>query len=397
MKKIATRYWQLVGKKHEGLGLSYAPAPRVSRPGIPGEQPAGRKLAALGLTAVLGLVGLGLSGCASSVPAGYVPARDSGVHESPSGKNGVNSGQATHETGGASTADSESGAGGTRGTDSVGNKAERDDADESSRSGAGDAEGKTSGGTNTAPVRYQVSNLADVASRKEVTAALKAALPAKDVDTFMASVKDYNDTIQNTTLTSGFAPAPPQYDLDKIEKLWQGAKGNFIGADCRISAFQLVRTQLKMPPTGSADAALLFQDLDAIKAGKLFNAADTKRFQQLFSRVKTTKTTEVKTHATKMATHFKGFRFPTKARLVTVVINDILDGNNLFVGHVGVLVPAGDKWLFVEKISFQEPYQALKFDTPEDCYRYLADKYRDYADEGAAQPFVMDNGRLVGD
>ena len=32
-----------------------------------------------------------------------------------------------------------------------------------------------------------------------------------------------------------------------------------------------------------------------------------------------------------------------------------------FVGHVGVLVPADDGFLFVEKLTFEEPYQAIKF------------------------------------
>lgn len=250
-------------------------------------------------------------------------------------------------------------------------------------------------GSKGAPVKYQVSNLADAASRAETAAALKAALPAPDVDAFLAAVKDYNDTIKNTGLTSGFTENLPQYDLDKIDKLWQGVKGKFIGVDCRISAFELVKSQLKTPPAGSADAALLFQDLEAIQTGKLFNAADTQHFKQLFSRVKTTKTTDVKAHAVKMASHFKSFTFPARARVVTVVINDNLDGNYLFVGHTGVLVSTRGKWLFVEKVSFQEPYQVLKFDSPQDCYRYLADKYRDYADDGAAKPFVMENGRLV--
>ncbi|STY83618.1 DUF4300 family protein [Mobiluncus mulieris] len=376
MKNAGTRRWQ------SGFAPGFAPALGMPVAGTPGRvRLVGVRLVVLALIGVLGLSGVGLSGCTSSVPAGSA-AR---IHEAPSGKNGVNPGLAPHEKGDPTNRKPDQ----NRKPES--NQASENETDMS----ASHADKAREPGSKGAPVKYQVSNLADAASRAETAAALKAALPAPDVDAFLAAVKDYNDTIQNTSLTSGFAPIAPQYDLDKIDKLWQGTKGKFIGVDCRISTFGLVKSQLKTPPAGSADAALLFQDLEAIQTGKLFNAADTQHFKQLFSRVKTTKTTDVKAHAAKMASHFKAFTFPARARVVTVVINDNLDGNYLFVGHTGVLVSTRGKWLFVEKVSFQEPYQVLKFDSPQDCYRYLADKYRDYADDGAAKPFVMENGRLV--
>ena len=34
-----------------------------------------------------------------------------------------------------------------------------------------------------------------------------------------------------------------------------------------------------------------------------------------------------------------------------------------FVGHVGVLIAARTAILFVEKVNFEEPYQAIKFAT----------------------------------
>ena len=72
-----------------------------------------------------------------------------------------------------------------------------------------------------------------------------------------------------------------------------------------------------------------------------------------------------------------------------------LDGNTLFVGHVGVLVHAKDGYLFVEKLTFEEPYQAIKFATKEDVYKYLETKYQDYTGEGLAKPFIMDNEKWV--
>ena len=66
-----------------------------------------------------------------------------------------------------------------------------------------------------------------------------------------------------------------------------------------------------------------------------------------------------------------------------------------FVGHVGVLVPTTDGYLFVEKLTFEEPYQAIKFASKKDCYKYLTTKYKDYTGPGLAKPFIMDNDKWV--
>ena len=44
--------------------------------------------------------------------------------------------------------------------------------------------------------------------------------------------------------------------------------------------------------------------------------------------------------------------------MISVIIHDNLDGDYLFIGHVGVLLSIEKGYLFLEKISFEEPYQA---------------------------------------
>ena len=58
-------------------------------------------------------------------------------------------------------------------------------------------------------------------------------------------------------------------------------------------------------------------------------------------------------------------------------------------------MPAEEGFLFVEKLTFEEPYQAIKFASKEDCYKYLATKYADYTGDGLAKPFIMDNEKWV--
>ena len=239
------------------------------------------------------------------------------------------------------------------------------------------------------------SNLNSKASLSEVRAILSKHLNEESVDNFINLVNDYNDTVGSVGLSGSFAPfSKTDYDVEKISSLWTAKHGDFIGTNCRINTYTLLKGKIKIPQVKS-DSELLFQDKDAIDKGKLFDAKDQENFEILFSRVKTEATQDVKVHAKHMEDYYKQFTFDDKARMLSVVVHDNLDGDYLFVGHVGVLVPTTDGYLFVEKLTFEEPYQAIKFASKKDCYKYLTTKYKDYTGPGLAKPFIMDNGKWV--
>ena len=239
------------------------------------------------------------------------------------------------------------------------------------------------------------SNLKSKASLNEVRSSLSKHLEKGSVDNFINLVRDYNDTVGSVGLSGDFAPfTKTDYDVEKISSLWTAKHGDFIGTNCRINTYTLLKGKIKIPQVKS-DSELLFQDKDAIDKGKLFDAKDQADFEILFSRVKTEATQDVKVHAKHMEDYYKQFTFDDKARMLSVVVHDNLDGDSLFVGHVGVLVPTTDGYLFVEKLTFEEPYQAIKFASKKDCYKYLTTKYKDYTGPGLAKPFIMDNGKWV--
>lgn len=93
-----------------------------------------------------------------------------------------------------------------------------------------------------------MSNMADSSSQDSVRQALNKYIDPKNVDKFMAQVNDYNTTINQKSLVSGFvSTAQPAYDLKAISELWQGNKGDFIGTNCRINTFELLKGALKIP------------------------------------------------------------------------------------------------------------------------------------------------------
>ena len=239
------------------------------------------------------------------------------------------------------------------------------------------------------------SNLNNQPSAEEVRKALAAHLDKDSVDAFFNLVNDYNATVGSVGLTGDFSTfTKTDYDVEKISNLWTPKKGDFVGTNCRINSYCLLKNSIKIPKL-EKDDSLLFVDNDAIDKGKVFGAEDKDAFDILFSRVKTEATTDVKVHAAKMEKFLSQFKFNENARMLSVVVHDDLDGQSLFIGHVGILVPSEDSYLFVEKLTFEEPYQAIKFATKEDCYKYLSTKYENYTGEGLAKPFIMDNDKWV--
>ena len=239
------------------------------------------------------------------------------------------------------------------------------------------------------------SNLNNQPSAEEVRNALAAHLDKDSVDAFFNLVNDYNTTVGSVGLTGDFSTfTKTDYDVEKISNLWTPKKGDFVGTNCRINSYCLLKNSIEIPKL-EKDDSLLFLDNDAIDKGKVFGAEDKDAFDILFSRVKTEATTDVKVHATKMEKFLSQFKFNENARMLSVVVHDDLDGQSLFIGHVGILVPSEDGYLFVEKLTFEEPYQAIKFATKEDCYKYLDTKYENYTGEGLAKPFIMDNDKWV--
>ena len=207
------------------------------------------------------------------------------------------------------------------------------------------------------------SNLNSKESVEEVRTLLSAYLDQESVDKFLGLVTDYDSIVGSVGLKGDFSKfKKTDYNVEKISDLWTKKKGDFIGTNCRINSYTLLKNRIEIPKM-KADSELLFVDNDAIDKGKIFDEADKEAFNILYSRVPTEATTDVKVHAKKMEEYFAHFKFNENARMLSVIVHDNLDGNTLFVGHVGVLIAAKDGYLFVEKLTFEEPYQAIKFAT----------------------------------
>lgn len=92
----------------------------------------------------------------------------------------------------------------------------------------------------------------------------------------------------------------------------------------------------------------------------------------------------------------KAIEFPDKDKysLISVFFHE--EDGYLFIGHMGLLFPTEDgELLFLEKLSFQEPYQAIKFSDRMDLNTYLMNKYDLSWDQPTAAPFILENNELL--
>ena len=242
---------------------------------------------------------------------------------------------------------------------------------------------------------YLISNMNNDTSLDLVRSTIEKNLNKSVADSFVDLVMDYNKEISKDLLTGDFERTSKIDKTGEIIDKRSSISHKYPDTNCRINSFLLLKDDLSIKDDMDIDDEMLFMDKEALKDLDLFNDEDLENFYKLFSRVKTSSSKDPKVHAKVMEEFLSKVDFPEDASMVSVVLHDNLDGDYLFIGHVGVLLPLDDGYLFLEKISFEEPYQAIKFSDKEEAYMYLKEKYRDYLDPEVAPPFIMENDEYI--
>ena len=260
------------------------------------------------------------------------------------------------------------------------------------------------------------SNLVDTATQDEVQKALTAAgIAEQNVASFLESVALFNQTVGDKAglVPKGFVTIDsllPKYDEVAIQSIWTSKYPMFQGYNCRLTSFTLLRDLITFPAdkkfATKEEDEVLFIDRESLHntPKKFFTPEEENNFFTLFTEVPTTNTKDINTHLQAMQQAWKergiNFRYkndPTKASLISAVFHSQItpEENTLFVGHVGVLVPFEGKLLFIEKLAFQEPYQAIKFDNRTQLSDYLMNRYDVEWEQPNAIPFIMENDALM--
>lgn len=260
-------------------------------------------------------------------------------------------------------------------------------------------------------IEYTYSNLTDKDTRSYVKKRMmQAGIPAANISEFMKDVKDYNEIIGKAGLTSkGFVKINKlPYDAkrsdcikadDKRIARWNKKNKDIDGYNCRITAYTLFKNNVTVTNQLEDKTSFLAIDMANIK-NKKFTDKQEKDFITLFCPVMTpvTKDKSKVVALAKKQWNTAGIRFKdTKAKLITVRTHLGIDKNEseLDVGHAGILFPDKKGYLFIEKLSFQAPYQVLKFKSKNELKAYLNEMYQSCTDPTSIKPFIMENDTVL--
>ena len=244
-----------------------------------------------------------------------------------------------------------------------------------------------------------VTNMAGETTSAEVCDDLTEAGLA-NVEVFEEWVLDFADSAgKDAGLTDRWvSPGAFTPDLDACMDGWESSH-DYSDADCRMTAFLLLDGLLTAERTDSEyTGTYLMFDVDAIENAPRYKMINEKveLFTTLFGD-RTPADGEEPSEVFGRVWDEYGFSIGSdNVSLLSIVFYDP-DFDQVFVGHTGVLIDQGSVCLFVEKLAFEQPYQAIIAADREQLLSLLAAREEYYGSEGDAGPFVYINGEYLGE
>lgn len=249
------------------------------------------------------------------------------------------------------------------------------------------------------------SNLVDKKSQDQVSETMElAGISAESIDFFFEEVDEFNSIVQGKSLVKdGFKTIDglePEYDLLAMQEMWDAEYLYFIGYNCRIVTYDLMKDLIRIGKTDTSNSDWMVFDKYALENNPkdIFTQDEYQEFQTLYSSIPTELTKDISIHLENVKEDWKNkeivFSDEDKRSIISVFFHD--EEGYLFIGHMGLLIPEEDGGLlFLEKLSFHAPYQAVKFDNRAGLNDYLMNKYDISWNQPTANPFIMENDELL--
>ena len=222
---------------------------------------------------------------------------------------------------------------------------------------------------------------------------------ASNVDTFKEWVTDFADSAgKNANLKDSWSDADKiKADTGKCMDGWE-EKHDYSDADCRMTAFLLLDGLLHAQSTeDSYNGTYLMFDMEAIDNVDRYEII--RQNKDMFTTLYGEKSITDDKHPEKtFSDNWKKYGFQIdsdRISLLSIAIYDP-DLDAIFVGHTGLLIKCSDYYLFVEKIAFEQPYQAVKVRSMDELLSILSLRPEYFGEEKEAGPFVYNNGEYIG-
>lgn len=242
------------------------------------------------------------------------------------------------------------------------------------------------------------TNLSSDETKDELkNALLDKGLNEGDVDSFMSNLDKYNESAETSELASSFTKYSDDVAYNNSMDKFTEKNPDFLGINCRITTFSLMKNSMDVNKELEDKSSVLDFDKKAISDKSLLSEDDMKKFITYYAPI------NVKDEKAKyedlITKEFseRGIKFNNdNIKVVSVYLNsnDEIDGNILFIGHTGLMYEDQGKFYFLEKLSFQEPYQLLRFNSKKEIYNYLMKKYNQDMGEGTHEAIITENDKV---
>lgn len=179
--------------------------------------------------------------------------------------------------------------------------------------------------------------------------------------------------------------------LDRYEKNHKYSDGN-----CRITAFTLIQDHMSMKKTLQANSDYLMFDIDVIENNNNYKNVkeNLEIFITLFDAIELS---DIENKEEIFPNKWEEYQIKIKdgdLSLISIVMHDKYE-KRLFIGHTGVLIKNNEKYLFIEKIAFEQPYQISVIKEKKDLLRIFNTRDTYFEDE-KDKPLVYENDKLLG-
>lgn len=255
------------------------------------------------------------------------------------------------------------------------------------------------------------TSFSNIIEKKEVdllsTLFKESNISQKNGDKILSSINDYNDTIGVDLLNKNgiidLSSAIPQYDDVKIDEMWLKKNDMFIGYNCRITAFQLMKDFITVEDISKSNESSIFMDLDALNYSKdnYFSKDEMNKFKAIYSTIETTSSKDFNEQFKIQKDYWDSigvkFNENNKMSLISVYLHNHFseNENELIIGHTGILFNTEDGYIFFEKLSFQLPYQMIRFNSKKELKQYLMSSYDIDTTGECSKPFILENNHLL--
>ncbi len=222
---------------------------------------------------------------------------------------------------------------------------------------------------------------------------------ASHVDTFREWTTDFADTAgKNAGLEDSWSdPGKMKADIGKCMDGWE-QNHDYSDADCRMTAFLLLDGVLRAESTeDSYEGTYLMFDTEEIDNVDRYESIKENKnmFTTLYGEKSVTDGGHPENTFSDSWKHY-GFQVDSdRLSLLSIVIYDPYS-DVVFVGHTGVLIKYSDYYLFIEKIAFEQPYQATRVNNMDELLDIMSLRPEYFGEEGEAGPFVYCNGEYLG-